>query len=108
MSIPRPIVTWSLRIFGGLCLVAAAVFLGLLVFVPLLGLENAEWEREDNPVTVLSVLVNSAVGVGCLWLSRATDRIRFWCGVACLVTLAVVTIVAMSGIYPELSELFFQ
>lgn len=92
----QTIVTWSLRIFGYFCLVAATVYAGLLVFVPLLNLENPNWERKNNPVTAVNVLLAVATGVGCLYLVRASDRTRFWIGAIVLI------IVIAYGIYSEL------
>ena len=82
----RTFVTWTLLIYGSLLLLLSAIATGLLIIVPVFELENGSWRRVDNPITMLNIAKNTALGAGCLYLSKASDRTRIWAAVVVILT----------------------
>lgn len=72
--------TFFLWLFGILLLVLAGVYSLLIIFVPLLHLQNDAWNRPDNPVTLGNILKLMAASAILIFLARCSSRVRFWAG----------------------------
>ena len=94
-SLRRAGVTTGLWAWGIFAILAALVSLGLQIFVPLLSLENDQWNRSDNPHTMASVFFYGTAGVIAIIAARSSNRKRMW----------IAVVVAMTGILVGLYEL---
>ena len=66
--------TLAIWLIGGLMIASGMVQFALQVAVPLFGLQNAQWQRPDNPVSVHAAVLQ--LNVGALWILAAQSPLR--------------------------------
>ena len=74
----RLTVTFALWGFGVLAILGSLVSLSLLIIVPIFSLENALWERANNPHTIANVFLGMVLGTTAIFAARSSGRVRVW------------------------------
>jgi len=77
-------VFWSV---GILLLISSLLCTGMLIVVPLFGLENERWQRPGNHVTLANAILHLNVGVLCILAARGSTQLRLLLGFIAALTI---------------------
>lgn len=87
-SMHRFMMSLTLWTFGIFAVLVSILSAAAQVIVPLFSLENEQWNRSDNPFTLVGACLCFIMGVLVISTARSTGRKRFWFGLAAAMAMA--------------------